>query len=259
MPVFFSLDKTYQSVGLTSPFTPAVVKPDRESSYYGGTLSYSYKYAWYVDLSYQHGSSSGSLDLNYSPSFPSLPSEFQIDDNWYQAYVRYAFPGLRGKRLSAYLRAGVSYVDSEMNDATVFPNIGAYSQTDKTKDLLGNLGFGVGYSVYSSRRLRVGLQLEGEGFFGQRSQKSLESLAGLSPSVLQEASIDNTLYGGIGRGTVRVEYRLGHSGFFRIFADAGMQAKFTEVDYPSTGSFASESFGEILWGPYVKLGARYSF
>ena len=259
LPVFFSLDQTFRSVGQPSPFTPTVVKPDRESSYYGGTISYSYQYAWYVDLSYQHGTSSGTLDLNYSPNFPALPSDFQIDDNWYQAYVRYTFPSLRGRRLSAYLRAGVSFVDSEMTDATLFPNIGFYNQKDKTKDLLGNLGFGIGYSVYTTRRVRVGLQLEGEGFFGQRSQKSLESLQGLSPSVLQEASIDNTLYGGIGRATVRFEYRLGQSGFFRVFADAGIQGKFTQVNYPDTSGFSSQSFGEILWGPYAKVGMRYSF
>lgn len=259
MPVFFSLDQTFQSVGLTSPFTPAVVKPDRESSYFGGTISYSYQYAWYIDLSYQHGTSSGSLDLNYSPSFPSLPSEFEIDDDWYQAYVRYTFPGLRGRRLSAYLRAGVSFVQSEMTDTTVFPNIGAYQQNNSTDDLLGNFGFGIGYSLYTTRRVRIGLQLEGEGFYGTRSQESLESLQGLSPSVLQTASIDNTLYGGIGRATVRFEYRLGQAGFFRIFADAGLQGKFTQVDYPDATGFSSQSFGEILWGPYAKLGLRYSF
>jgi hypothetical protein len=259
MPVFFSLDETYKSVGLTSPFTPVIVKPDRQSSYIGGTISYSYQYAWYVDLSYQHGTSSGSLDLNYSPSFPSLPSDFQIDDDWYQAYVRYTFPGLRGGRLSAYLRAGVSFVQSDMTDTTTFPNAGVYQQKNSSDDLLGNLGFGIGYSLYTTRRMRVGLQLEGEGFYGNRTQKSLESLQGLPASVLQEVSIDNTLYGGIGRGTVRFEYRLGQSGFFRVFADAGIQAKFTEVDYPGANGFSSQSFGEVLWGPYAKVGLRYSF
>jgi hypothetical protein len=255
LPVFFALGQN-PAIPL-NPFTPTVLEPDRDSTYYGGTISYSYQYAWYIDLSYQHGNSSGSVDLDYLSGFAPLPSNFTIEDNWYQAYVRYAFPGLRGKRLSAYLRAGISYVEAEMTDETTIPNVGSYSQSDETKDLLGNLGFGVGYSVYTTRRMRLALQLEGEGFFGTRSQQSTETLQNLPGS--STADIDNTLYGGIGRATIKFEYRLGESGFFRVFADVGLQGKITEISYPDVPNYSGQTYSELLWGPYAKIGMRYSF
>ena len=72
-------------------------------------------------------------------------------------------------------------------------------------------------------------------------------------------SINNALYGGIGRGTVRYEYRLGKSGLFKVFAEGGIQGKFTLINYSSSGNFRGGSFNELLWGPYAKVGLRYAF
>jgi hypothetical protein len=135
------------------------------------------------------------------------------------------------------------------------PQLGFYTQDNEAQDLLGNLGFGVRYTIYANRQLSIGLQAEGEGFYGTRTQDSNETLTedfGLEPVTV---SLDNTLMGGIGRGTVRFEYRLGSSGLLRVYLDAGFQAKFTIVDYPDGGG----SENELLWGPYAKLGVRYSF
>jgi len=252
VPVGYSLNKSVPSVIGEAQSVP------RNSEYLGGTISYSYLHAWYIDVSYEHGTSSGDVNIDGSHFLGSqtpLKSSFTIDDNWYQAYVRYAFPGLRGKRLSAYLRAGGSFVQADLTVKT--PSV--YQQNDSTRDILGNAGFGLGYSLYASRRFIVSLQAEGEGFFGERSQQSKETLlldAGLTPVT---ADINNTLYGGIGRGTVRFEYRLGQANRFRLFADGGIQGKFTEIKYPSTGGGGGGTFSELLWGPYVKLGLRYSF
>ena len=73
-----------------------------------------------------------------------LPSDFTIKDTWYQAFVRYTPTRLQGKKLSAYFRAGFTYVDSQMTDKTVIPNLGLYEQKVDATDLLGNLGIGVG-------------------------------------------------------------------------------------------------------------------
>jgi len=236
-----------------------IVKPDafsvpRNSTYYGGTVSYSYGQAWYVDLSYEQGQSSGSQIID-TGSLGNLPSNFTINDTWYQVYVRYTFPSLRGKRFSAYLRAGASFVDSQLADNASNPvTHDTYTQTDTTQDMLANIGFGVGYSLYTSHRLKVGLQFEGEGFFGNRTQTSLEKLSNDIGFPFVSAGIDNTLYGGIGRATVRVEYRLGQSGLFKIFADLGVQGRYTMIQYP--GASAPD---EMLYGPYAKLGIRYAF
>jgi hypothetical protein len=245
LPFGYSIQASLGGTGIE----PSVGEADRSSDYYGATLSYSFGQAWYFDLSYAAGSSSG------NPIIIGLPSTFELEDTWYQAYVRYTFPGLRGRRLSAYLRAGVSLVESELTWTTTLPQLGFYTQDNEAQDLLGNLGFGVRYTIYANRQLSIGLQAEGEGFYGTRTQDSNETLTedfGLEPVTV---SLDNTLMGGIGRGTVRFEYRLGSSGLLRVYLDAGFQAKFTIVDYPDGGG----SENELLWGPYAKLGVRYSF
>jgi hypothetical protein len=248
MPFGFSLSKA-----LPVNIIETVAKPDRSSVYYGGTLSYSYGQAWFLDLAYARGSSSGNVDVLLGPP-PALPSSFSISDDWYQAYIRRRFPALLGQpRLSAYLRLGFTYVKAEMTDTTTIPALGLYHQTDDTDDLLGNAGFGVSYALHTTRRFRASLLVEGEGFYGRRSQTSTEELehAGFT---FPSATIDNDLYGGIGRGMVQFQYSLGHSGLMKVFADGGFQARFTEINYPSLGSF-----NELLWGPYVRLGLRYDF
>lgn len=235
--------------GVTVNKTAALA--DRTSVYFGGTVSYSYGQAWYFDVSYLQGQQTAQNDVSvpFTLNGPMQPS-FDIKDDWYQAYVRYTFPKLRGKPFSAYLRVGFSYVQADLTaDA---PTVG-YHQSDKTTDMLGNVGFGVAYNVFNGRRFRVYLQAEGEGFGGTRNQDTLETLSANSGTP-QTATINNTIYGGIGRATVRLEYRLGSSGLFKLFTDGGYQARFNQINYPGIGSQS-----ERLMGPYVKIGARYSF
>lgn len=251
LPIGYSLNKSLNVPNANLPL-PIVIKPTRSSDYFGATLSYSYGQAWYFDLSYAHGHSAGNQTLEFG-SLGSGSGSFSIDDDWYQAYVRYAFPRLRGKRLSAYLRAGATYIQSTLDDASTTP-AGYYTQNDKSTEIRGNLGAGLAYTLYSSRRFRCGLAVEGEGFYGNRSQDSLETLNqdyGLTPV---SANINNTLYGGIGRAVVHFEFKLGHTGLLKTFLDAGGEANYTMINYPSAGTF-----DELLWGPYVKVGLRYSF
>jgi hypothetical protein len=137
----------------------------------------------------------------------------------------------------------------------VIPALGYYEQTDHTKDILGNLGFGLGYSVKRTSHIRIGLQADGEGFYGRRSQESLETLPLAAPLAFQSDTIHNTIYGGIARASAHLEYRFGDSGLFRVFADGGYQVKYTIVDYPNGVSAPNE----WLYGPYVKVGLRYAF
>lgn len=233
-----------------------VNKANRTSDYFGGTVSYSYKHNWFVDLAYADGSSSGSVPVALGgQGYEQLNSNFSIKDQWYQAYLRYTFPALRGTRWSAYLRAGVSYVQATLDAQAPIPSFGLYEESDKTDDLLGNLGFGLSRSIVARQHLRVSLQAEGEGFFGQRTQRIDEALPNDPGVLLQPTSINNSLYGGIGRGTIRFEYWPKRSRALTIFADGGFQAKYSFITYPS----GLGSFTELLWGPYIKVGLRYSF
>lgn len=248
-PFGYSLDKALNS---SAAPPPSISKPTRSSDYFGGTLSYSYGQAWYFDFSYSLGRSSGTQTFSLGTLGPSTDN-FTLDDHWYQGYVRYAFPQLRGKRLSAYLRAGFTYIDATLTDSSETPQ-GLYNQNDKTTEIRGNLGAGVTYSLYSSRKFRFGLQFEGEAYFGSRSQDSLETLSSAFGLPHVSANINNTLYGGLGRAVAHFEYRFGRTGLLRAFVDGGGELDYTEIQYPSAGSF-----NELLWGPYVKLGFRYSF
>lgn len=257
MPFGFALSH----VDVFSGITPTVAKPDRSSDYFGSTISYGYKpWALYLDLQYSHGDSSGNANVQLGDpnANPPLPSQFSIKDDWFQAYVRYTFPRLRFTPFNAYLRAGGSFVKAELNDSTVIPVLGLYTQADSTKDYLGNLGAGAGYS-WSGERFRIGVQVEAEGFYGQRSQSSREDLPQAELGFQPTASINNTLYGGIARGTVRVQYGFGRTQFLKAFLEGGMQGKFTEIQYSSEGNFKGGTFNELLWGPYVKVGLRFLF
>ena len=255
LPVGYSLAKALPGGNLPSQ----VITANRSTVYYGGTVSYSYGRSWFLDLSYEDGTSTGSQKFNFDNTLlDGLPGHqnaaFNYNDDWYQLYLRYNFQNwqwLTDKGFKSYLRGGVSLVD-----ATLTASIPSYySQTDDTKDILGNIGFGLTYTVYARPRFKLGLQVEGEGSFGERSQDSTEDLpqdANLSTS---RASINNTLYGGIGRGTLHADWRVGHSGRWKLTGDLGVQAKFTKINYPNAGS----SPDEYLWGPYVKIGASYVF
>jgi len=249
LPLGFSLS----SVPGFEGYKPEVAKPTRNADYIGATVSYSYGQSWYLDVGYLQGKSSGEVDVNLG--IP-LPSNFTIDETGYQAYIRYVPKSLRGKRLSAYFRLGVNYVDSKLTDDLTFPNGGYYTERIQATDILGNLGFGVGYRLWNVGHFRLGLQAEAEGFGGVRTQDINESL-GDTP--LSPTTINNTLFGGIGRGTVRMEYRFGQSGLLRMFADVGVKVIFTEIQYPSVGNYNGSSYNEMLWGPYAKLGLSYSF
>jgi hypothetical protein len=249
LPLGYSLDK---SLGNNAVRSEAFSVP-RNSTYYGGTISYSYGQAWFIDLSYAQGQTTGTQSIN-TGWLGSLNSNFSIDDTWYQIYFKYTFPQLRGKRFSAYLRAGATYVTATIKDNAQSPAVGRYTQNDSTVDTLGNLGFGLGYSLYTTRHMRFGLQMEGEGFYGVRSQQSMESLSADQGLNFVTADINNTLYGGIGRATMRLEYRLGQSGLFKIFVEGGGEVRYTMIQYPGSGSYT-----EDLWGPYAKLGVRYDF
>jgi hypothetical protein len=231
-----------------------VLKPERKSSFFGGSLSYSVSQAWYVDASYAQGNSSGQLLL------PVLDeaAQYTVDETTFQGYVRYNFPGLRGKRFGAYMRLGVTYSQADLLvDSIALADTGAgYSQQDKTQDLLGNLGFGLGYTLFTGPRARLALQLEAEAFAGQRTQKLNEQMfsgPGLLPND-EAATVDNLLVGGIGRFTLRYQHRFGETGRLRAFADIGVQGKYTTINYKDLGSS-----NELLWGPYTRIGFGYSF
>lgn len=247
VPVGFALE------GGALPVDTDVFIPDRESDYFGGTFSYSLGQTWFVDLSYVQGDSQGNVVI---PDFfgQNLPSDFQIDDQRYQVFLRYAFPALRGSRWSAYLRAGGTYVPAELRVTGLA--VDSYSQETDTKDWYGNLGFGVSYYLFSGTRTRVLLQVEGEGFYGVREQ-SVDEL--LFQDFRRSTTLDNELIGGIARSTLRVEVGLGESRLFKVFADGGVQGQYTIIEYESSTFFQEDSFDELLWGPYARAGISYSF
>lgn len=257
VPVGYGL-KAHEIAGASFPVN--AISADRSTVYYGGTLSYSYGRSWYLDVSGENGRSTGSTSITIPGLNPGpFPANFDVNDTWYQIYLRYNLQNfLAGTRFRAYLRGGVSLVSATLtavNDNMPSAHIasgGLYSDHDDTFDVLGNFGFGLTYSLYSTVRLKVGLQLEGEGFAGDRSQDIDETYV-LGP-FSGSTTINDTVYGAIGRFTLHADYRLGQSGRWKLTGDAGMMTKNSFVSYPDIGTK-----GETLYGPYVKVGASFVF
>lgn len=247
----------------SAAFPVNAVSADRSTVYYGGTVSYSFGRSWYLDVSGENGRSTGSTSI----SIPNLsqpgtfPASFNVNDTWYQAYLRYNFKNfLAGSRFRAYLRGGVSLVNATLDTVNSSFSSGQhfgagdfYSEHDKTFDVLGNLGFGLTYSLYSTVRLKMGLQMEGEGFGGNRSQDITETFVP-SPSLSGKTTINDTVYGAIGRLTLHADYRLGETGRWKMTGDIGMMTKYSFVSYPDFGTKE-----ELLYGPYAKVGVSFVF
>lgn len=233
---------------------PNVALRTRSSTYYGGTFSYSFNSKWSLDFSSSVGSSTAT-----SPELFANHTEevsFTVDDTWYQLYARYNLP-LDSKSFSTYVRGGATFIDSTLTGTGPF-NLGfvtpsPYEQHDSVQDVEGNLGFGAAYSFVSRPKLRISAIGEGEGFAGERFQDDTESLNILGAAYSGTDKFNNLVYGGLARATVRFEYFPGKSKQWRMYLDGGVQSRFTEIDY-SIGDHT-----EVLWGPYVKLGIKYSF
>ena len=65
--------------------------------------------------------------------------------------MRYNFPGLRGKRFGAYMRLGLTYTQADVSGLTDQTASQWYAIQNTTQDLLGNLGFGVSYTLFTGR------------------------------------------------------------------------------------------------------------
>jgi len=246
----------YSLANSASGFNGSPVSANRSTEYYGATVSYSYGRSWYLDLSYEHGVSSGAQSLTIQNTITTLNTDFNYTDDWYQLYIRYQLPQLlHNPRFKAYVRFGASMVQANLTarDTQFTPSL--YSQNDDTTDILGNLGLGLKYSLYATPRFKLGLQGEAEAFYGFRNQTSTETFSLDFGQVPQSASINNDLYGFIGRATVHAELLTGHSGRFKLFTDFGVQYKTATISYPG-GAKAPD---EYLFGPYVKLGVSYVF
>lgn len=238
------------SGALGESFDKQVNEADRKSSFYGATLSYSVSQAWYVDASFATGKTTGTM----TPDALSIAMPFTIDESTYQGFMRYNFPGLRGKRFSAYMRLGLTYTQADVTGFTDQTASQWYGIKNTTEDLLGNLGFGMSYTLFTGLHARLAAQAEGEGFFGQRSQSPKELLVAESNIRAEETSFENLVGGGVGRVTLRYQYRFGGTGRLRAFVDAGVQGKYTAIHYKGVGTF-----NELLWGPYTRVGLGYSF
>ena len=128
-------------------------------------------------------------------------------------------------------------------------------------DWAGNLGAGVGYAFISGSRFRFSGVVEGEGFAGYRVLDVNESIEGIDPA--GPLHLDSVVYGGLGRTTLRLEWFPNDTGKLRFFADAGIQARYNAVTYEDevVNKLGNQenTFNELLWGPYVRVGCRYSF
>ncbi len=248
-----SLEKSL--VAGTAPEIQSIVAP-RQSYYYGGSLSYSYGASrnLYFDVNYARGhSDANAKDLDGGSMGKFDTSDFTVDDDWIQAYVRYSFSELTvGKPYTFYARFGVSYVKTELEMRADIPKLGLYNQSSESTDIMGNIGLGVTYAFVRKEHHRLGALMEMDVFGGQRTQDMTEKLYYQTRGV--PVSTDDIVYGGLGRLTLRYEYVTGKTYSWRYFVDLGGQARALWVN----GQEGKENM-EMLYGIYGRLGVKYSF
>ena len=95
-------------------------------------------------------------------------------------------------------------------------NYSRFRSTDQSEDIQGDLGLGLLYSLHTSDRLKIEVELEGQGLYGQRVKRAGDAVAGASARSRGDA--DNDLYGGIGRTALRAAYELGTKRAWRRLA-----------------------------------------
>jgi len=250
---------------------------DRKSAlYYGGTLSGSIGKTWYLDVSYSRGTTEGSLNqlgslFNLDDSKSEFyKSDYKLSDEYYQMYGKYAFPQFSGTRFAAYLRLGATY--SENSASVRYDVLGSVKGEfeSKSNDYLGNIGLGSEYYIYRGDSFKVTTMIEGEAFGGLRTS-SIEEKLSFGPQEFNGAmDQDSLVYGGLGRGVLRLVKTLGQEGRWKLNADVGFQGKYLINEFDSMGNSVGESGGqgnsrqnvhgtELLWGPYGRVGLSYSF
>ncbi len=250
----------------------SVQSPERNSSYYGASVSWQALPAWGFDLSYFQGTSTGNFAFRPEAdgrwTDASVNSSFKLDDTWLQGYVRYRINRFSGTRFGAYLRGGVSYTDAKYEGISS-NNQASYSNVGTIRDFTGNLGFGMEYRLFNIGSVRTRAVFEGEGFGGIRSREFTETTIPISGA----NTMDNMIYGGLGRLLLRADYNFGRSGEWKVFLEGGVQSRFTLESYEKPGrdllsnsgvpltnvTLPNGSQSELLWGPYVRAGLRYSF
>jgi len=191
-------------------------------------------------------------------------------------YGKYAFPQFSGTRFAAYLRLGATYSE---NSASVSYSVGQISGGFESisNDYLGNIGLGGEYYVYRGDSFKVTTVIEGEGFGGLRTSSIQENLdlsaAGRNINFNAAMDQDSLVYGGLGRGVLRLVKTLGQEGRWKLNVDVGFQGKYLINEYDSmanslTPEYLREGPGksrqnvhgtELLWGPYGRVGLSYSF
>jgi len=246
------------------------------ANYYGGTVSGSLGRVWFVDLTYSRGSSRGQLNnlgaiLGDAGGavLADLKTSYKLDEQFHQGYIRYAFPGLTGTRYSAYIRGGFTFATSTLDNVyAVDPVSGTFRS--EALDYLGNLGAGIEYGLIRGDRTRVSLFVEGEGFGGLRQTDITESYSqsGLVVPLDGAASVQSTVYGGLGRAITRFRWVLDRKSRLRLNLDIGLQARYLINEFNSMPDFLNPvqpgyrvnvRADELLWGPYGRLGLSYSF
>lgn len=265
LPRLYSL----QQQGGFDDVTPSFRSSSRKSDYVGATVSYAWKNRVFVDASYILGSTKDEEEIEFL--LDNMKADYELEDAWYQLHMRVMLTK-PGARLGSYARFGVSYVDGEGSSFSQGSGglpYDYYHRDTHWKDVFGSVGVGLSYDLAGSLRYAVLLQVEGEGFYGRRGQTIEERLGSARGPEVDMPTAD--LYGGQVRFTVGIDaVPFASVDALRLYLDVGVQARYTEVRYPTdsalsySGSpdgakFEGITVNELLWGPYVKLGLKYTF
>ncbi len=236
---------------------------------------------YFIDASLIQGSSEGTFrDTSAYGSFLNTPTsnQYRLSETFQNAYLRTRIARDPGDSAvptwQIQARLGMNYVEGKLEGSLGLAN-SVVRSTQKTQDLLGNIGLEVDFSLRKllpegirERTKDFKVVVDGEVFAGARDTYFTEelsradSLGGTTPP--RDIDVASFVYGGIGRATLRYVMTLSDrdTSTWYLTADLGLQSRYLLNEWDSLRDRDSGPdqprlnvrADELLWGPYFRLG-----
>lgn len=249
--------------GFALPATPGIDATRlqrRKGDLWGGTISYGHSATLYVDFSYF----SGDTDYAFRESFTDpalmglyLDNRGKVDEDWYEARVRWQPARLAFEKVQAYLSFGLTHIrtDDEIRSDTKIPgmNLGlddVRTMTGKSRNTFANVGMGVG-GIKAAGPVNLGFKAELSLLGGRfKADNDLYNPDG-SGQMIGSLSDSKTVWGTISRATAFVSVPFGGENKVAGAFIVELGARHYYWRY-SGGS-------EKNYGPFAKTGIAFDF
>lgn len=245
---------------------------DRDVTFAGTSLSYSRGSNLFFDFNYFTGTTKDG-EVTRLENFDEL--DYNVDETWYQFYLKYVPSYFRKTPYKLALKTGFSAIQYSMDYSEETVGFASVSGNIDYEDYLLNLGFALDYPLNIFRNndnFSIAIISENEFFVGQRSQAVAENLfvgdVGDVASVRYRQNLKDLAWGFNGQLSARISYVFGDRFLWKLYLDGGVRVNNTRVRYRgqfgdgSNSSLSYDQFGtqtDLVYGPFVRGGIAVAF